>query len=108
MSTLLPVDDNGHPIGILGFAPQGTVRLAVGATSVRNAVPIADEVAVVSLIATGPCRFEVGGAGVVADVATSPFLHPGQYVDLPLRHHQRHVAFIAEDTPCYAYIIGRI
>ena len=108
MSTLLPVDDNGHPIGIVGYAPQGTLRLAVGAASVRNGVPIADDVTIVSLIATGPCRFEVGGPGVVADVATSPFLYPGQYVDLPLRRNERHVAFVAEDTPCFAYIIGRV
>ena len=57
MSTLLPLDDNGHPIAILGFVPRGTQKLTVGTASVRSAALTAD-VAVISLIATGPVRFE--------------------------------------------------
>lgn len=108
MSTLLPIDDNGNPISILGFDYRGTRKLAVGAVSVRNAEPIADDIEVVSLVATGFCRFEIGDAAVTADVATSPFLYPGQYLDIPLRRGERHVAFIAEGAGCDAYIVGRI
>lgn len=108
MSTLLPVDDNGHPIGILGFDYRGTQKLAVGTVSSRNVTPIAADIEVVSVIATGACRFEVGDASVVANTTASPFLYPGQYLDLPLRHGERYIAFIAEDTPCSAYIIGRV
>ena len=108
MSTLLPIDDNGNPISILGFDYRGTRKLAVGAVSVRNAEPIADDIEVVSLVATGFCRLEIGDAAVTADVATSPFLYPGQYLDIPLRRGERHVAFIAEGAGCDAYIVGRI
>jgi hypothetical protein len=108
MSTLLPVDDNGNPINILGFDYRGTQKLAVGAASTRNATPIAADIEVVSIIATGACRFEVGDETVVADAAASPFLYPGQYLDLPLRYGERHIAFIAEGSPCDAYIIGRV
>ena len=108
MSTLLPIDDNGNPIEILGFDYRGTEKLAVGATTCRNSKPIANDIDVVSIIATGPCRFEVGDASVTADAATSPFLFPGQYIDLPLHVGERYIAFIAEDTPCDAYIIGRV
>ncbi|HMR29850.1 MAG TPA: hypothetical protein PKA13_23545 [Geminicoccaceae bacterium] len=108
MSTLLPIDDNGNPISILGFDYRGTRKLAVGSVSVRNATPIADDIEVVSLIATGFCRFEIGDATVTADASTSPFLYPGQYVDIPLRRGERYVAFIAEGADCDAYVVGRL
>ena len=110
MSILLPVDDNGHPIHVLGFDYRGTRKLAVTAdASARNPAPIASDIELVTLIATGPCRFELGDATVTADKETSAFLFPGQYVDVPLRRGERYVAFIAEGvTPCEAYIIGRI
>jgi hypothetical protein len=108
MSTLLPVDDNGNPIAILGFDYRGTQKLAVTAASTRNATPIAADIDVVSIIATQPCRFEVGDATVTADPAASPFLYPGQYVDIPLRQGERHIAFVAEGADGDAYIIGRV
>jgi hypothetical protein len=108
MSLLLPTDDNGNPIAVLGFEYRGTQRVAVGATSARNEAPIPSYIAIVTIIAKGPCRFEVGDASVTADKDTSAFLHPGQYVDIPLRPGERHIAFIAEGDPCDAYIIGRI
>jgi hypothetical protein len=108
MSTLLPIDDNGNPISILGFDYRGTRKLAVSAASTRNAAPIADDIEVVSIIATGFCRFEIGDASVTADLEASPFLYPGQYLDIPLRRGERHIAFIAEGADCDAYIVGRI
>lgn len=109
MSILLPVDDNGHPINVLGFDYRGTQKLAVGgAASTRNPVPIASDVELVTLIATGACRFEVGDSRVTADPDRSPFLTPGQYVDVPLRPGERYVALIAEGGDCNVYLIGRI
>lgn len=108
MSLLLPLDDNGNPIGILGFDYRGTQKLAVGPTSVRNEIPIPADIEIVTLYATGPCRFELGDATVTADPATSPFLAPGHYLDVPLRPGERHVAFVAEAEACEAYVIGRI
>lgn len=107
MSLLLPTDDNGHPISLLGFNYRGTQKLAVGNASVRNAPALPEAVQVVTLLATGPCRFEVGGAEVTADPALSPYLAPGQYVDVPLRAGEHHVACIAEGSPCSVYVMGR-
>jgi hypothetical protein len=108
MSLLLPTDDNGNPFAVLGFEYRGTQRLAVDAGSVRNADPIPAYIELVTIIATGACRFEIGDATVTADPATSPFLYPGYYLDVPLRAGERHIAFIAEGEPCQAYIIARI
>ncbi len=107
MSLLLPVDDNGNPLPVLGFAPLATQRVAVASSSVRIASSLEAGLQLVTLIATGPCRFEVGGATVTADRDSSPFLYPGIYVDVPLRRSERHVAFVAEAEDCVAYVIGR-
>ena len=108
MTLLFPIDDNGHPIPVLGFDYRGTQKIVVTATSTRNPQPIPDDIELVSIIATGPCRFEVGDATVTADPVASPYLHPGIYVDVPLRRGERYIAFIAEGGECEAYIIGRI
>ena len=108
MSLLLPIDDNGHPIPVLGFDYRGTQKILVTSVSTRNPNPIPDDVELVTLIATGPCRFETGDATVTADPQTSPYLHPGLYVDVPLKAGERHIALVAEGADCEAYIIGRI
>lgn len=108
MSVLLPLDDDGHPISVLGFDYRGTQRIAVGAASVRNPVAVPRDVRIISLIATAQCRFEIGDQTITADAASSPVLFPGQYVDVPLRRGERYVAFIAEGPDCDAYIIGRV
>ena len=89
MAVLFPLDDDGHPIPVLGFDYRGTQKLAVGAASARNASPIPSDIEIVSLIATGQCRFEVGDASVTADLTASPVLFPGQYLDVPLRRGER-------------------
>ena len=108
MAVMFPLDDDGHPIPVLGFDYRGTQKLAVGPTSARHATPIPTDIEIVSLIATGQCRFEVGDASVTADALLSPVLFPGQYVDVPLRHGERWIAFIADGESCDAYVIGRV
>jgi hypothetical protein len=108
MAVLFPLDDDGHPIPVLGFDYRGTQKLAVGAASVRNPAPIPSDVQIISLIATGLCRFEVGDHTVTAELGSSPVLFPGQYVDVPLRRGERYVAFVAEGEACEAYIVGRV
>ena len=108
MAGMFPLDDDGHPIPVLGFDYRGTQKLAVGPTSARHATPIPTDIEIVSLIATGQCRFEVGDASVTADALLSPVLFPGQYVDVPLRHGERWIAFVADGEPCDAYVIGRV
>ena len=108
MAVLFPLDDDGHPIPVLGFDYRGTQKLAVGQSSVRNAAPVPADVRIISLIATGQCRFEIGDQTVSADPVSSPVLFPGQYVDVPLRRGERYVAFIAEGADCEAFIVGRV
>jgi hypothetical protein len=108
MAVLFPLDDDGHPIPVLGFDYRGTQKLSVGAASVRNPSPIPADVQLISLISTGQCRFEIGDATVTADPVASPVLFPGQYVDVPLRRGERYVAFVAEGPDCDAYIVGRV
>ncbi len=107
MSLLFPLDDNGNPVPVLRFVPRGTQKLVVTSVSVRNPEPLPEDVELVTLIATGSCRFEVGDAAVSADPATSPFLYPGQYVDVPLAPEERYVAFVADGPDCLAYVIAR-
>lgn len=108
MSLLLPLDDNGNPVSVLGFDYRGTRSVDVGAVSNRNVIPIDGDIELVTLIATGACRFEVGDATITADRDTSPFLFPGVYIDVPLRPGETHVAFLAEGEDCQAFIIGRV
>lgn len=108
MSALFPLDDDGHPIPVLGFDYRGTQKLTVTATSTRNPAPIPSDVRIISLIATDTCRFEIGDHTVTADPVASPVLFPGQYVDVPLRRGERYVAFVAEGADCAAYIVGRV
>jgi hypothetical protein len=109
MSILLPVDDNGHPINVLGFDYRGTQKLAVGgAASTRNPTPIASDIQLVTLIATGPLPVRAGRLAGDGRPDRSPFLSPGQYVDVPLRPGERYVALIAEGADCDVYLIGRI
>lgn len=108
MSLLLPLDDNGNPVSVLGFDYRGTQRVEVGAVSARQSSPIASDIEIVTIVSTGACRFEVGDASVTADSGSSPFLFPGVYVDLPLRRGESHVAFVAEGEDCTAYVIGRV
>ena len=108
MALLLPLDDNGQPIPILGFRFRGCQKVALGGTSARNATPIAAATRVVTIAATGNCRFEVGGATVTADANASPVLLANSYMDIPLTDSERYIAFIAEDGATGdAYIIER-
>ncbi|SNB53088.1 hypothetical protein SAMN07250955_101333 [Arboricoccus pini] len=107
MSFVLPTDDNGNPIAALGFDYRGTQQIAVDTESKRNAQPIASYTALVTIIATGPCYFEIGDASVTATTNGSAFLFPGQYLDIPLRQGERYIAFISTDA-CTAYVMSRI
>ncbi len=107
MALLLPLDDNGQPMQILGVRYRGCQRISLGATSARNTTPIAPGTRVVTITATGNCRFEVGDATVTADANASAFLLANSYMDIPLTESERYVAFIADGAGGDAYIIER-
>lgn len=106
MALLLPLDDNGQPMPILGFRFRGCQTIELGETSTRNTTPIAAETRVVTIAATANCRFEVGDETVTADAESSPFLLANSYVDIPLAPGERHIAFIADGSGD-AYVIER-
>ncbi|MEO1020420.1 MAG: hypothetical protein AAFY56_22425 [Pseudomonadota bacterium] len=108
MSLLFPVDDNGNPISVLGFDYRGTQTINVTTTNSAVSAPIPDDIEIVTIISTDACRFEIGDATVDAVRGSSPVLYPGTYIDVPLRSGERHIAFIAEQADCVAYVIGRI
>jgi hypothetical protein len=108
MALLLPLDDDGRPMPILGFRFRGCQKIPLTGTSARNATPIDPATRVVTIATTGNCRFEVGDAGVTADAVQSAFLLANSYVDIPLTPTERHVAFIADGGGSGdAYIIER-
>ena len=108
MSLLLPMDDNGNPIAVLGYDYRGTQKIAVTSTSTRNAEPFPSYIEIVTIVATSFCRFEIGDGTVTADAERSPILFPGQYLDIPLRAGERYIAFLADQDPCEAYVIARV
>jgi hypothetical protein len=103
----LPIDDNGNPIHIMGYAPHGTQTLAIrcGGCHATSAA-IAHDIEWVTLISTGKVRFEVGGQDVLADMS-SPVLFSGIYIDVPLKRADRFFSFLATDGACIVYVMGR-
>ena len=108
MGLKLPLDDNGRAIPILGFRFRGCQKVALGATSARNATAIDADTRIVTIATTGNCRFEVGDAAVTADAGASPLLLANSYIDIPLTESERYVAFVAEGGATGdAYIMER-
>jgi hypothetical protein len=56
MAVMFPLDDNGHPILVLGFNYRGTQKPFVGTISARHGAPIP-----VRRLARGP----IGGASII-------------------------------------------
>ena len=108
MSVLFPLDDDGHPIPVLGFDYRGTQKLAVGAASVRNAAPVPRGRPDRQPGRDRPVPVRDRRPDGHRRPGHSPVLFPGQYVDVPLRRGERYVAFIADGGRCDAYIIGRV
>ena len=109
MALLLPLDDDGRPMPILGFRFRGCQKIPLTSSSTRNATAIDPETRVVTIAATGNCRFEVGDATVTADPDMSPVLLANSYADIPLTiEAERYIAFIAEgEATGDAYIVER-
>jgi hypothetical protein len=107
MPTLLPRDDDRHPIPALRLRPGGAHAIPATAASARNAAPFADGVRVVGLCATGPVFVRTGGADVVASAADH-YLPAGLYYDVSLgdarRGRHAHVAVVAAEADCVLHV----
>ena len=109
MAVLFPLDDDGHPIPVLGFDYRGTQKLAVGAGLGAQRRRRSRRTCRSS--ASLPPGYAGSRSATTASRPTrrpSPILFPGQYLDVPLRRGERYVAFVADGEPCDAYIIGRV
>ncbi|HEU4839343.1 MAG TPA: hypothetical protein VFS88_08035 [Micavibrio sp.] len=113
MTTLLPVDEDSHPIPALRLRSDGAHTINATATSARNAIAFDEATKVVSLFATGPIYARFGADGVTA-AETDHYFPQGLYYDFAVsggefnkgpRH--THVAVRAADTDCTVYISER-
>lgn len=113
MTTLLPVDEDSHPIPAMRLRSGGAHTIGATATSARNATAFDETTKVVSLFATGPVYVRFG-AGSVTAAATDHYFPQGLYYDFAVsggesgkgpRH--THVAVKAVDANCTVYISER-
>lgn len=102
MGTLLPRDDNHHPIPALRLNPGGAHTLSLSATPVRTAAAFSPQTRVISLYATGAAFIRSGDAAVTAG-SGDHYLPANLYLclsvgdDALLRNRHTHLAAISAD-----------
>ena len=106
MSTILPRDNDNHPIPVLRLKPGGAHTVAATATPARVG-PFDPSTRVIGLYATGPVFLRSGDATVTA-VASDHFFPEGFYYDLSLGHPlagvHGYLSVLRADTDCVLYI----
>lgn len=107
MTTLLPRDADNAPIPALRLMPGGAHALAVGAASVRNAVPFAAATRVIGVYATGPVFVRTGDQTVTA-ATTDHYLPADTYLDLSLGGGKQgchsHIAAVRAAGDCILHV----
>ncbi|MCA8908062.1 MAG: hypothetical protein KDA49_03440 [Rhodospirillaceae bacterium] len=84
MTTLLPRDDDNHPIPALRLRPGGAHQLAAATgASTRTATAFAADTRVIGVVSDVDIYLQTGDATVTAS-ATDHFLPAGLYADLSL------------------------
>lgn len=111
MPTILPTDENNHPIPALRLRDGGAQKINATASSARNGVAFDADTRIVSLYATAPVYVRFGGASVTA--TTSDHYFPaGVYYDIAIGGEESkqstHVAVIRADTDGVLYISEKI
>jgi hypothetical protein len=107
MPTLMPYDDDFHPIPVLRFKADGAHRIMAGGTSLRNAMPFDPQTRVIGVFSTGPIFLRTGDDSVSAS-QTDHYLPENTYYDMALGDSRRtlhsHLAVIAATGTCTVYI----
>ena len=80
MPTLLPTDDNNHPIQALRLKDGGAHSIAATSVSATNSTPFSVETQVVSLYATVPVYLRFSEAPGAA-ISTDHYFPAGIYYD---------------------------
>ena len=83
MTTILPVDSNGHPIPALRLKSGGAHSISTSATSARNTTAFAATTRILSLYATQDVYVNFGDSSVTAS-SSSHFFPAGVYYDFSL------------------------
>ena len=110
MTTLLPVDEDSHPIPAMRLKSGGAHVVSASTASARNATAFDVSTKVISLFATGAVYIRFGGADVTAS-ASDHYFPEGLYYDFAISGGESgkgpqhtHIAVIAEGDACTVYI----
>lgn len=111
MTTILPTDDNNHPIPALRLRDGGAHKITVTAASARNAVAFSSGTRVISLYASVPLYIKPGSSGVTA-TTSDHYLPAGIWCDLAIGGEDAafstHIAALRADTDGILYISERV
>lgn len=107
MTTVLPVDQDHHPIPAVRLKPSGAHSIAASASSARNSTAFDAATKIVSVYATGAVYIKFGDSGVTA--TTSDHYFPfGVYYDFALGGdkvpHYTHLAVLRVTDNCTVYV----
>ena len=83
MTTLLPIDSQGHAIPALRLKPGGAHSIAAGASASRTASAFDPATKIVSVYADVPVYLKFGDSGVTA-AATDHYFPAGYYYDFAI------------------------
>ncbi len=108
MPTLMPTDDNNHPIPALRLKDSGAHSIAATATSARNAAAFGADTQVISICPTVAVFVKCGSSSVTA-TASDHYIPAGLYYDIAIggdgQKQTTHIAVLrAEATDGIVYI----
>ncbi len=110
MPTLLPKDDDNHPIPAMRLKDGGAHTIAATGVSSRNSTGFAATTKVISVYSTVPVYLHFGTSSVTA-AATDHYYPENTYYDFAISGgnsgkgpHSTHLAVLAADTSGTVYI----
>ena len=111
MPTILPTDENNHPIPALRLRDGGAQKINVTATSARNSTAFDADTRIVSLYATAPIYVRFGSSSVTA-TTNDHYFPANTYYDIAVGGDESkqatHIAALRTDTDCLLYISEKI
>lgn len=101
MPTLMPTDDNNHPIPALRLKDSGAHSIAATATSARNATAFGTDTQVISICPTVAVFVKCGPSSVTA-TASDHYIPAGLYYDIAIggdgQKQTTHIAVLRAET----------
>lgn len=107
MPTILPTDQDNHPIPALRLRAGGAQKISVSASSARNATAFDADTRVMSLYSDVPIYVALGDSSITASNADHYF-PAGVYYDIAIggdkTGHATHIAALAVDGDGTLYL----